>query len=169
MKKWIAALCAFCLLAAPALGQEEAEVAMRLQDVDRLSQPLGLSDAQRTKLREVVIAHTREQIRLKGQLDLQRFELQVLLDQPAADVARTTAQAEAVSALRSALEMERVKMALDVKSVLTPEQQRKLRERPPMPPGRPGMMPPGRPGRPPAPGGPGGPQFPPGEPPPMTP
>ncbi len=167
MKKWMVALCgALCLLGSPAMAQEEMEVAMRLGDVDRLSQPLGLTDAQRTKLRDIVIAHTREQLKLKGQLDLQRFELQVLLDQPTADAARTTAQAESVASLRSALELDRVKMMLDVKGVLTPEQQLKMRQqRPPGPP-RPGMMMPGRPGGPP-PGGPGG--FPPGEPPPLTP
>jgi len=158
---WLAALAAMLMLVpgAPRAGaqapeapppeaqpvDEEGLAMMGLQHLDRMAGELGLTDEQKKKLRGDLIERTRERIKLQGQLQLQRFELSVLLDDPRPDAAQVRQLGDQVQQTEAALARNRLDGILAMKSVLTAEQQEKLKtmRRGPRA-GRPGKDGPGR-------------------------
>ncbi|GMU56908.1 MAG: hypothetical protein AMXMBFR33_60540 [Candidatus Xenobia bacterium] len=132
----------------PEGGPEPGPPEISMMDVDRLAAPLGLSQEQREQLNQIAIRHVRKMIELKGRLQLQKFDLEVLMRQDKPDPEQARKLAAQAESTHAALEMERLEMRLATKAVLTPTQQQKLRELSPpreRPMRRPG--PPDGPGR----------------------
>lgn len=146
-------------------GRQDALAGLRFEAVDRLAGPLGLTAEQRTKLKQELATRTREAIRLGGQLQLQQFDLLVLLDASKPDTAQAHKLQDAVQGTEAALARHRLDTVLALKAILTPEQQDKLEALSAQLQSRPGVQ--QRPGSGARPGGqrpggaPGGPQGPP--------
>ncbi len=112
----------------PESGPEPAPPEISMMDVDRLAAPLGLSQEQREQLNQIAIRHVRKMIELKGRLQLQKFDLEVLMRQDKPDPEQARKLASQAESTHAALEMEKLEMRLATKAVLTPAQQQKLRE-----------------------------------------
>lgn len=108
--------------------QEEGEdlAMMRFQQVDRMAEPLGLTPDQQARLKKELIARTRERIQLQSKMQLQRFDLQVLLDEPKPDAEAARRLQDGLQATEAALARNRLDTILAVKTILTPEQQRQM-------------------------------------------
>jgi Spy/CpxP family protein refolding chaperone len=114
---------------------------------------LDLSEAQREKLADLRERTMKQNIQTGADLRIAQMDLHKLMRAETPDARAIEAQIDKVSGLRAAIQKARAAALLDARSVLTPEQQKKLRQmRGSM---RPGM---GRgPGGPHGMGGPGGP------------
>lgn len=168
LKHWILTGTMLACLAVPGFAQdgpengpEPAPPEISMMDIDRLAAPLGLSQEQREQLNQIAIQRVRKMIELRGRLQLQKFDLEVLMRQDKPDPEQARKLAAQAESTHAALEMERLEMRLATKAVLTPAQQQKLREltpprerpmRRPGPPEGPGRRGPGEGPRPPGPG-----------------
>lgn len=113
----------------PAMQQQEdgEDLAMmRFQQVDRMAEPLGLTPDQQTRLKKELIARTRERIQLQSKMQLQRFDLQVLLDEAKPDAEAARRLQDQLQDTEAALARNRLDTILGVKAILTPEQQRQM-------------------------------------------
>jgi len=150
----------------------EAERLLAILESDRGRQLLGITDEQATRLREITVEVEKAAIRTKADLAVQGIELRELLVADNPDRATVLKKVDEISALTGTLMKQHVEALLSAKTVLTPEQQKKIRELSAnwrlmrgMQGRHPGM--PGGPGRPPMAPRPEGPPSgpPPGEPP----
>ena len=113
----------------------------------RLAQ-LGLSDEQRTKMRGLHEAAMRKDIQRRADLQLAMLDLRKAMRADKPEAAAVNAQIDRIAKLRADGVKARFETQMQARALLTPEQLKKLKERP----ARDGGM--GGPG---APGGPGGP------------
>lgn len=114
----------------PAMQQQQEDgedlAMMRFQQVDRMAEPLGLTPDQQARLKKELIARTRERIQLQSKMQLQRFDLQVLLDEAKPDAEAARKLQDQLQATEAALARNRLDTILAVKTILTPEQQRQM-------------------------------------------
>lgn len=93
---------------------------------------LGLSDSQVNQLRKLWTDQRKEHIRRRADLEIARLELRSLLDAPTEDERAVGAKVKELGELQASALKARVDARLAMRRILTPEQQRKLRElRPP--------------------------------------
>ncbi len=95
---------------------------------DRFKSDLGLGDEQVDHLRQIVIGAQKSSIQTRAQMEIRSIELRELLraDKPDREVVMKKVQE--ISALRGQMMQQHVEALLAAKSVLTPEQQKKIRE-----------------------------------------
>jgi Spy/CpxP family protein refolding chaperone len=134
-----------------------AERLLAMLEIPRVRQLLGLTDDQASRLRQITVDTEKAAIKTKADLAVRGIELRELLlaDNPDGDTVMKKVQE--ISDLTTQLMKLHVQALLSAKTVLTPEQQKKIRElsanwrlgQEGMHPGHPGMQ--GGPGRPPMP------------------
>jgi Spy/CpxP family protein refolding chaperone len=111
--------------------REKAEGRMgRRTDLVRLKEQLGLTDAQADQLRALWTEQAKSQIRRRAELAIARLELRQLLLGSTVDEKAVAAKAKEVGELQSAAVRARVDGHLAMRKVLTPDQQKKLRDLP---------------------------------------
>lgn len=96
--------------------------------VDMMAKPLGLTSVQQRKLKDVLIDAARKRIMTEGQLKLKKFDLGVLLYQDHPNAKKVKDLAADVAGLEASLEEARVDTMLACKSILSAEQQHKMRK-----------------------------------------
>ncbi len=89
---------------------------------------LGLDAATRGQVHQIVEASRAEHQRLRRELRAAYRHLRFLLAQEEPDEAAVMAQADAVGALRTALQKQRLRTMLQVRALLTPAQRAQLLE-----------------------------------------
>ena len=95
-------------------------------DYSRLSSYLGLTQEQEAQIRALREKHQSEMAPLGQQLFTKRQELRLLWSDPATDPEKIMAKQKEISEIHSQMQELFVKHWLDVRSLLTPEQIRKL-------------------------------------------
>jgi Spy/CpxP family protein refolding chaperone len=148
-------------------GQEPfgmSERMLGLLDNQRFKTEIGLNDQQVDRLRQILVEVQKSSIKTRADLRLRGIELREMLRSDNPDRAAVLRKVQELSDLRGQMMKQHVEALLAAKTVLTPEQQRKVRSFMRSPTGgapwRGGFgMNPGRSGTPPAPGG-AGPQPP---------
>jgi Spy/CpxP family protein refolding chaperone len=124
-------------------------------DNDRARAALGLTEDQATRLRQITVETEKAAIKTRADLAVRRIELRELLKADNPDRDTVMKKVQEVSDLTGQLMQQHVQALLSAKTILTPEQQKKLREfRASQRWGRPGMQ--GQGMRAPRPGMPGG-------------
>ncbi len=105
----------------------------------RMAEQLHLTDEQRTKMRDIHERQMRRGIQGWADLQLARMDMHKLMraDQP--QTAAINAQIDKMARMRADQAKARVASRLEARAVLTPEQQKQMREMR-MHPGMPGMM-----------------------------
>jgi Spy/CpxP family protein refolding chaperone len=100
---------------------------LALLDNDRVKAALGLTDQQTNGLRELAVDTEKATVKTEADIEVRGIELRELLraDQPDHDAA--VKKVEEISALRADLMKRRIEALLKAKSLLTPEQQKKIR------------------------------------------
>ena len=114
-------------LQSPPLGSIEAtlfppELVMENQGA------LGIDQAQREALTKEIDRGQSERLRLQWQLDAEKEKLVKLLDADKVDEARATEQAARVMDYENRIKSGHLAMLIRVKNLLTPDQQKKLRD-----------------------------------------
>lgn len=98
-----------------------------------------LSDEQLQKMDNLRIAHLKEVLPLRTDLEIREMELAALWRAEKLDAAKVVAKVKEISELRGRLELARVNHAIARYNVLTPEQRKQARPFPGMGEGRRGM------------------------------
>jgi Spy/CpxP family protein refolding chaperone len=135
---------------------------MALVENDRVKAALGLTEEQAGRLRQIAVETEKAAVKTRAELAVGRIELRELVRADRPDREAVMKKVQEISDLRGQIMKQHVESMLALKTVLTPEQQQKLRAlrarggraggwgpRPSARPGRPGA-PPG-PAEPPAP------------------
>jgi Spy/CpxP family protein refolding chaperone len=180
MKRWVWAVIAVMLgaLALPVLGRAqgkegagpwgraERERGLRLLAMlenEQVRTELGITDQQAERLRQIAVDTEKSAVRTRAEIAVRNMELRELLRADKPEREAVMKKVQEISDLRGQIMKQHMESLLATKTVLTPEQQRKMRAR---------LEHRGRPGawrerfRPQAPGAPPGPPAPPtGEPP----
>lgn len=89
---------------------------------------LGLSDAQKTQIRQALLDTRKKNIDVEAKLKLAGIELHELMRVDAPDQAKINAKISEVSKLRETLMRNGIETKLAVQKILTPEQRKKLQE-----------------------------------------
>jgi Spy/CpxP family protein refolding chaperone len=106
----------------------EAERLLAMLDSDRVKGVLGLTDEQATRLHQITVETEKAAIKTKADLAVRRIELRELLKADNPDRDTVMKKVQEVSALTGQLMQQHVQALLNAKTILTPEQQKKLRE-----------------------------------------
>lgn len=93
---------------------------------ERMKAELGLTDEQAEKLRQIFMDSRKASIRTRADLKIQRMELHELMRAEKTDRDATLKKVQAISALREQMMRQHVESMLAAKTVLTPEQQKKV-------------------------------------------
>ena len=106
----------------------EAEHLLAMLDNDRVKAALGLTEDQVTRLRQITVETEKTAIKTKADLAVRRIELRELLKADNPDRDTVMRKVQEVSALTGQLMQQHVQALLSAKTILTPEQQKKIRE-----------------------------------------
>jgi len=109
-------------------GAFEPGMRMRRHRQDLLRE-LDLSSEQRGKIADLREKQARNAIRIRAELENARLDLARLMRADKTDRAAIDRTIEKVGQLRTEMQKSRVNTKLDVRALLTPEQQQQLRER----------------------------------------
>jgi Spy/CpxP family protein refolding chaperone len=90
---------------------------------------LDLTEAQRKKLAEIHDAQNRSSIQARANLEIAQLDLRKLIRADKPDQKAINAQIDRIGTMRSSLQKSRIGSMLEARAVLTPEQQKQLRER----------------------------------------
>lgn len=101
---------------------------------------LGLTDEQRTSIKQVVQMHRADLQPLLAQARTQRQELRTIVTAPTLDDAALSAQSEKIAATQKQILIETAHLRADVRKLLTPEQIAKADAWRQNAPSRPGAM-----------------------------
>ncbi len=101
--------------------------AMALLDNDHVKAALGLTEEQISGLRSLAVETEKTTVKAQADIEVKGIELRELLreDNPSHDA--VVKKSEEISALRGDLMKQHVEALLKAKSILTPEQQKKIR------------------------------------------
>ena len=101
---------------------------MRLQQhLDRLTQQLKLTDAQRAQVRTLLYTHAKDMIRLQAELATLRLDVAPLLEAEPVDLAKVKQQFQAIASKEADLHLAHVTAMQEIRKVLTPEQQQQFK------------------------------------------
>ena len=89
---------------------------------------LGLSDAQKTQIRQAMLDTRKKNIDVEAKLKLATIELHELMAVDAPDQAKINAKISEVSKQRETLMRNGIETKLAVQKILTPEQRKKMQE-----------------------------------------
>lgn len=108
-------------------GAEMGPWLLAMLDSDRFKSELGLTDRQASRLREIIVDGQKASVKTRAEMRVQSLELRELLRADNPDREAVMKKAQAVSDLRGQMMKQHLDSLLAAKSVLTPEQQRRLR------------------------------------------
>jgi Spy/CpxP family protein refolding chaperone len=128
MKKLI--LCTVLLAAAGLLAFSPMEPhGGKWWQSDKAAADLGLTPDQRARLDKLMFEHRDQVIDLRAALEKAELRLRELMDDPAFNERAALEQLDRVATARSLVEKSRAAMLIKTRSILTPEQWSKARER----------------------------------------
>ena len=112
-------------MAGPGHGGERL---LAMLNSDRAKAALGLTDDQATRLRQITVETEKAAIKTKADLAVRGIELRELLQADNPDRDTVMKKVQEVSDLTGQLMQQHVQALLSAKTILTPEQQKKIRE-----------------------------------------
>jgi Spy/CpxP family protein refolding chaperone len=93
-----------------------------------IQKELKLSDDQINKLDDLLMKHKKEMIDIRANIQKKQIDLEQLLDKENGDENIIMQKANELITLRGELQKMYIKMILDMRKILTPEQNKKLKE-----------------------------------------
>jgi periplasmic protein CpxP/Spy len=100
---------------------------LAMLDNDRVKTALGLTDDQSSRLRQIVVDTQKTNIKTGADMAVRGIELRELLRADNPDHDAVMKKVDQIAALRAEMTKQDVEALLSAKSVLTPEQQKKIR------------------------------------------
>lgn len=98
------------------------------QQIIKHSEALGLTDAQRQKIKAAIKEAQDTTLDLRFELQEESVKLNKLLDEDTIDAAKATAQADKVMRIENAIKRTHLEMLIKVKNTLDAEQKQKIKE-----------------------------------------
>ena len=92
-----------------------------------LADSLGLSEDQKSQIREILYQHRQEMVELSAEMKSKTLELQKLFWEGASD-SKLKGVLKEISSIRTQMETKRLETALSIRKVLSSQQLAKLRE-----------------------------------------
>lgn len=108
--------------------REMASRLLALLDNDRVRTELGLSDQQADRLRQIIVDAEKSSVKTRAEMEVRGIEFRELLRADNPDRATVLKKAQEISNLRGEMMKQHVEALLAAKTVLTPEQQKKIRK-----------------------------------------
>jgi Spy/CpxP family protein refolding chaperone len=99
-----------------------------LLDNDQFRAKTNLTDDQANRLRQIVLNAEESSIKTRAQIEVEGIELRELLRQDKPDQDAVLKRVQQISQLRGQMMQENIKALLAAKDVLTPEQQKAIRQ-----------------------------------------
>jgi Spy/CpxP family protein refolding chaperone len=99
---------------------------MAMLENDRARAALGLTDEQADGLRQIMVEAQKSAMKMRADIGVRRIELRELMRAEEPDRDAVMKKVQEISDLRGQMMKQRVESLLDSKSVLTPEQQKKV-------------------------------------------
>jgi len=99
----------------------------RWWDKPEVAQQVGITDDQKKKMDDIFQQHKLHLIDLKAALEKQEAIMQPLIEADQPDEGKILAQIDAIAQARAELEKAHARMLLGIRTVLTPDQWKKLR------------------------------------------
>ncbi len=93
-----------------------------------LADKLELSEGQRNELKDMFMTHRKDMIKKNADLELARIDMQELISQDKPDLDIIKEKINGIAAIEVEIKFSQVKLMIDAKSVLTDEQQEKLKD-----------------------------------------
>jgi Spy/CpxP family protein refolding chaperone len=97
-------------------------------NLERLAQRLGLSDAQRARLEDIRDRQQRRDIQARADLAIARLDLRKAMKADKPELSAINSQIDKLARMRADLAKSRVASHLEARAVLTPEQQKQMKE-----------------------------------------
>jgi Spy/CpxP family protein refolding chaperone len=108
-------------------GQRSGHGMMAMLENDRARAALGLTDEQADRLRQIMVEAQKSAMKTRADIGIRRIELRELIRADKPDRDAVMKKVQEISDLRGQMMKQRVDSLLAGKSVLTPEQQKKIR------------------------------------------
>ena len=96
--------------------------------VERNAEAIGLDPATRSQIEAIGEREATATRALHDSLRTERKRLRELLEADAPDVSLVTSQADVMGELRTSIQKERLRTLIEIRDLLSPEQEQKLRE-----------------------------------------
>jgi Spy/CpxP family protein refolding chaperone len=93
-----------------------------------LIESLNLSEEQKTEIRKIDLDFQKELLGLRNKVEINQLEIKILFLETEPNLVKIRAKLEEIADLQTELKMKGIEEYLEVKGILTPEQQEKLPE-----------------------------------------
>ena len=100
---------------------------MRMAENPRVRQYLGLTDEQVGRLHTISVDAQKASVQTRADMELRHIELREMMRADNPDQSAIMAKLDEVNALRGKMQKQNVETMLSARSVLTPEQQKKVK------------------------------------------
>jgi len=89
---------------------------------------LGLDEKQKAEVDRMMTAHMKDTIKKKADLDIAKLELKGILSKDPMDMTAAESKMKEIEAIKTAIFLSHLNVHQEIKSVLTPEQQTKMKK-----------------------------------------
>ena len=89
---------------------------------------LGLDEKQQAEVDKIMTAHMKDVIKKKADLDIAKLDLKSILSKDPMDLKAAESKLKEIEAMKTAMFLAHLNVHQEIKSVLTPEQQIKMKE-----------------------------------------
>mgnify|MGYP001148763959 CR=1 FL=1 len=92
------------------------------------AEKLKLTDEQKDKIKAILVAHMKDMINKRAELETAEIDLKELMDKEEPDLNTLERQIQKIAMLEATMKLSQIKTMLDAKAILTPEQKATLKE-----------------------------------------
>jgi Spy/CpxP family protein refolding chaperone len=109
-------------------GMMRGDMTERQHHMKMMLMRLGLDEKQKAEVDRIMIAHMKDVIKKKADLDIAKLDLKGILSKDPMDMKAAESKLKEIEAMKTAIFLSHLNVHQEIKSVLTPEQQIKMKE-----------------------------------------
>ncbi len=108
-------------------GMMHGDMMERQHHMKMMLMRLGLDEKQKAEVDRMMTAHMKDAIKKKADLDIAKLELKSILSKDPMDMRAAESKMKEIEAIKTAIFLSHLNVHQEIKSVLTPEQQTKMK------------------------------------------
>ena len=109
-------------------GMMHGDMMERQHHMKMMLMRLGLDEKQKAEVDRMMTAHMKDAIKKKADLDIAKLELKGILSKDPMDMRAAESKMKEIEAIKTAIFLSHLNVHQEIKSVLTPEQQTKMKK-----------------------------------------
>ncbi|MGO9380290.1 MAG: Spy/CpxP family protein refolding chaperone [Dissulfurispiraceae bacterium] len=109
-------------------GMMHGNMMERQQHMKMMLTRLGLDEKQKAEVDRIMTAHMKDVIKKKADLEIAKIDLKSILGTDPMDMKAAEAKLKEIEAIKTAIFLAHLTAHQEIKSILTPEQQKKMKE-----------------------------------------